>query len=1052
MKYKTQEERNVFLEEQYKNGAMLIDSLRRKNSYDGLFNLLRDFYPDNAHILYELLQNAEDAGATEVTFELESDVFRFIHNGRPFNEKDIEGITGIGNTTKKDNVNAIGTFGIGFKAVFHYTDSPNIYSRTYSFGIIDKLCPVALDSMEQLDQDLTLFVFPFDSENKKPIEAFEEIQKGLEGFVPATLLFLRNIQKINWQVGNDSPRFICREKDGKGGKLPVFSIVSNAKQKTTRWLRFSAPCKEAPKQSVCIAFEFVAQKTENDKHLFRIGETSGKLCIFFPAEKESTNLRFHLHAPFASTPDRASIKDQPENSSLRDQLVDLLVGALPVLRDEGLLTTDFLGVLPNDSDGLNEFYEPFMSAVVEAMKTQPLVPIRSGGHEPAQNLTKSVNKIHEIISDSDLEFITGGKHRLWVSGVMRNFRPDQFLSMLGINNWSTRELLREIVDGWDPRERIRILPDGSVSFFSGIDEKNLSWLRAKSPSWKRSLFLLLANEDDASRKLSNAQIIPAVDGSLEKGRDVVFYSEDGSDLHGIKCVHPEMVSGKQQQKDKLRAFLEELGVSELDEKHYIQSILQEFYSRNENENLTDLLNQKHMKRFVKYWDCSRDIEIFAKQSFLLSEKDGKKWYAQPGQTYLDRPLCMTGLDPVFQNSKYKLSGQYTKLGDKFLEFAKSCGVQWEVYPEEASAKQNSQIKRYYYDRVTKYEVSRDYRLPSAIEEMFCERVIGSGLQLRIPNDDRGRQVSLLIWKMMCSCRDGVLEAGYSPNDSASYQTAPSQLVQVLRSCDWVPAVDGNFYKPSEMTREQLRTEFVYDDNNGWLTAIGFGHDAKKRVEKLEAEEFERQEATKLLRLDGIDLSHDEMVEFSEIPKEERRAILEERKEKQRLAVFPESVSKNSERRSEKTMEGYDDAPSKTSEKRERAVRTSRPNIDPKPYLQDLYTNDEEQLVCQMCELEMPFTLRDGEYYFEAVQLFDDAPKETHQVYLAMCPVCAAKYKWLVKKHNACIDSFKTALLTIEDAFGFSIDMQDSNLEPLSIRFTETHLLDVRTVLGNEEGC
>lgn len=47
---------------------------RRRKFIDGLdanrgeinLDIFEDFYPDRAHFVYELLQNAEDAGATEV--------------------------------------------------------------------------------------------------------------------------------------------------------------------------------------------------------------------------------------------------------------------------------------------------------------------------------------------------------------------------------------------------------------------------------------------------------------------------------------------------------------------------------------------------------------------------------------------------------------------------------------------------------------------------------------------------------------------------------------------------------------------------------------------------------------------------------------------------------------------------------------------------------------------------------------------------------------------------------------------------------------------------
>ena len=42
----------------------------RENGFDeGINRLLTELYPDNAHFIYELLQNAEDPEATIVEFE-----------------------------------------------------------------------------------------------------------------------------------------------------------------------------------------------------------------------------------------------------------------------------------------------------------------------------------------------------------------------------------------------------------------------------------------------------------------------------------------------------------------------------------------------------------------------------------------------------------------------------------------------------------------------------------------------------------------------------------------------------------------------------------------------------------------------------------------------------------------------------------------------------------------------------------------------------------------------------------------------------------------------
>src|SRR5687767_233648 len=101
--------------------------------YSGIRDIVEELYPDRAHFIYELLQNAEDTGATEATFHLSASSLSFTHNGRPFEEDDVWAITNIGKGTKRDQEDKIGRFGVGFKAVFAYCDTPHIWSPTFSF-------------------------------------------------------------------------------------------------------------------------------------------------------------------------------------------------------------------------------------------------------------------------------------------------------------------------------------------------------------------------------------------------------------------------------------------------------------------------------------------------------------------------------------------------------------------------------------------------------------------------------------------------------------------------------------------------------------------------------------------------------------------------------------------------------------------------------------------------------------------------------------------------------------------------------------------------------
>ena len=93
-----------------------------------VLDLLGQLYSERTHFIFELIQNAEDAGATELAFELFDDRLEVRHDGRPFTEADVRGVCGVGTSEKSGDLTKIGQFGIGFKSVYAYTKSPRIYS------------------------------------------------------------------------------------------------------------------------------------------------------------------------------------------------------------------------------------------------------------------------------------------------------------------------------------------------------------------------------------------------------------------------------------------------------------------------------------------------------------------------------------------------------------------------------------------------------------------------------------------------------------------------------------------------------------------------------------------------------------------------------------------------------------------------------------------------------------------------------------------------------------------------------------------------------------
>ncbi|KAL3892399.1 hypothetical protein ACJMK2_004609 [Sinanodonta woodiana] len=103
-------------------------------------------YPDDGQIIKELLQNAEDAGASEASFlyddrcintqeDNKNKYRKFLRgpalcffNDAKFTDSDWRGIKMIYSSVKEEDPLKVGRFGLGFKSVFHITDFPVVLS------------------------------------------------------------------------------------------------------------------------------------------------------------------------------------------------------------------------------------------------------------------------------------------------------------------------------------------------------------------------------------------------------------------------------------------------------------------------------------------------------------------------------------------------------------------------------------------------------------------------------------------------------------------------------------------------------------------------------------------------------------------------------------------------------------------------------------------------------------------------------------------------------------------------------------------------------------
>ena len=187
-----------------------------KRSMQGVKKDVVEKYSDSAHFVYELLQNADDAKATKCEFVLEKNKLYFSHNGtvrfsvsNPETEEfdadnnalgHINSITSVGSSTKENELSTIGKFGVGFKAVFQYTDTPHIYDENYKFKIIRFVVPELLnEDLKFRESNETVFYFPFNKEKMSAEKAYNDILAKLKNLLYPTL-FLSNLQKVLWKT------------------------------------------------------------------------------------------------------------------------------------------------------------------------------------------------------------------------------------------------------------------------------------------------------------------------------------------------------------------------------------------------------------------------------------------------------------------------------------------------------------------------------------------------------------------------------------------------------------------------------------------------------------------------------------------------------------------------------------------------------------------------------------------------------------------------------------------------------------------------------------
>jgi hypothetical protein len=1021
-----------FLDEVRKDREDLARVLKK---HKGIRRTVEELYPDTAHFIYELLQNAEDTRATKASFVLNDSALNFEHNGRPFSEPDVWAITDIGEGTKATDEDKIGRFGVGFKAVFAYTETPRIWSPTFSFEISDLVLPIEIPASSDLGQK-TRFEFPFNNPKKSPLDARTEVSAGLEELAETTLLFLTHLDSIHWQVGNTSCEAL--RVPHSENHIEILKQMEGRTTAAAHFLRFTKPVLGMEKQCVAIAFALdhlpnitgFDQKLPLAKQLRIVPANPGRVAVFFPAEKEDSRLRFHLHAPFVPELSRASVKDTAANDPLFQQLAVLAASTLHRIRKLDLLNADFLGVLPNNhpDERIPPRYQPIRAALIDEMNNEPLTPSQGKSHAPARNLLQGKASLKDLLSAADIEFLVESPEEppQWAIGAaQKNSNADRFLSSLAIRKWDIDKFV----------ERLAEL--ATAESWQEPDEQFMQWLAAKPVEWHQQLYALLYRElnlADRFDRLDSVRIIRLSDGTYSIGKKCFFPSTAVKHDDILPRVAEAVYSSgnSKLQQGEARKLLEAIGVKEVGESEQVQAILERRYTHNA-EAPSEKTHFEDLKRFISLVEKEpKTSKLFA--SFHILQAISGMW-RKPEEIFLDDPYLTTGLRAYYQElaseipseiaQQYALSGIST---DKLRQFAESVGVQTRLNIQRQSTHLHPSkhyLRADYYGYNVKWT-------SSAIDEDW----ILPGLRnvLRRPS----LVISQLVWKTLTNAGPQVLGARFRPNRGYVTKEAPSSLMLTLQQYPWIPQSNGSFARPPQACSELLPSGFPFDPGEPWLKAVLFGEDEEKRS----AENKQRESTARILGFSNAE-TLERAKKFAKLPQEEQERFLAEFERKQR-STFPVHEPRNPERRDERVGEQAENAPDRLVEQRTRSVSIGREAVKEQTvtYLREQYTNTEGEMFCQVCKAAMPFKLEDGSFYFETVEFLSDLKKRHYQNYIALCPNHAAMFLYA----NGSLGLMRSMLVVLATT---ELDVILAQ-EEMTIQFTKTHIADLKRIINADE--
>ncbi len=335
------------------------------------------------HVLSELLQNADDAGATMARATLAEGIFRFEHDGTDFDEASFRSLCSFGFSNKR-HLQTIGFRGLGFKSTFSLGRRVELYTPTLAVAFDEARFtePVWIENAPATE--LTQIVIKI----TRP-ELEEQVRANFQQWVasPIPLLFFRKITQLQIQ-----DQTITRQRLKRGPVRNSEWVRVSSGTGSQQLLRITSPEVNFPAEAL---EEVRSERGDADFELppcrveIVVGQAKQRLYVVLPTEVRPT-LPFSANAPFIQDPARTGIKElslSPTNRWLLDRvgrlasksMLEWLANTNLDLEERaqayGLLPAVTVGNGGMDQDSA----EAVAKAFVDEVGSQPMLLTSEGG-------------------------------------------------------------------------------------------------------------------------------------------------------------------------------------------------------------------------------------------------------------------------------------------------------------------------------------------------------------------------------------------------------------------------------------------------------------------------------------------------------------------------------------------------------------------------------------------------------------------------------------------------------------------------------------------------